>query len=74
MEEGTTTTPFDMVVVNQLSRYHLAMEALRRVPKFESQALHLIEYFESKLAEHHLYIQEYLEDMPEIRDWTWSEP
>jgi xylulose-5-phosphate/fructose-6-phosphate phosphoketolase len=74
MEEGTTTTPFDMVVVNQLSRYHLAMEALRRVPKFESQALHLIEYFESKLAEHHLYIQEHLEDMPEIRDWTWSEP
>jgi xylulose-5-phosphate/fructose-6-phosphate phosphoketolase len=74
MEEGTTTTPFDMVVVNGISRYHLAMEALRRVPRFQSQAMRLIEYFESKLMEHHLYIQEHLEDMPEIRDWTWSEP
>jgi xylulose-5-phosphate/fructose-6-phosphate phosphoketolase len=74
MEEGTTTTPFDMVVVNHVSRYHLAMEALRRVPRFQPQALRLIEYFESKLTEHRLYIQEHLEDMPEIRDWTWSEP
>jgi xylulose-5-phosphate/fructose-6-phosphate phosphoketolase len=74
MEEGTTTTPFDMVVVNGVSRYHLAMEALRRVPRFESQALRLTEYFESKLTEHRLYIQEHLEDMPEIRDWTWSDP
>jgi xylulose-5-phosphate/fructose-6-phosphate phosphoketolase len=74
IEEGTTTTPFDMVVVNQVSRYHLAMEALRRVSKFESQAMDLIAYFESKLTEHHVYIQEHLQDMPEIRDWTWSEP
>jgi xylulose-5-phosphate/fructose-6-phosphate phosphoketolase len=74
MEEGTTTTPFDMVVANQISRYHLAMEALRRVPRLRSQSAHLIDTFESKLAEHRLYIQEYLQDMPEIRDWTWSEP
>jgi xylulose-5-phosphate/fructose-6-phosphate phosphoketolase len=74
MEEGTTTTPFDMVVANHVSRYHLAMEALRRVPKFERQALHLIESFEGKLTEHRLYIQEHLEDLPEIRNWVWSEP
>jgi xylulose-5-phosphate/fructose-6-phosphate phosphoketolase len=73
MEEGTTTTPFDMVVANQLSRYHLAMEALRRVPRLRSQSAHLIEEFEGKLAEHRIYIQEHLEDMPEIRDWKWSE-
>jgi xylulose-5-phosphate/fructose-6-phosphate phosphoketolase len=74
MEEGTTTTPFDMVVANQISRYHLAMEALRRVPRLRSQSAHLVETFESKLTEHRLYIQEHLQDMPEIRDWTWSEP
>jgi xylulose-5-phosphate/fructose-6-phosphate phosphoketolase len=73
IEEGTTTTPFDMVVLNQLSRYHLAMEALRRVPRLRSQSAHLVEEFEGKLTEHKLYIQEHLQDMPEIRDWTWSE-
>jgi xylulose-5-phosphate/fructose-6-phosphate phosphoketolase len=74
MEEGTTTTPFDMVVVNQISRYHLAMEALRRVPRLRSQSAHLVETFESKLTEHRIYIRDHLQDMPEIRDWTWSEP
>jgi xylulose-5-phosphate/fructose-6-phosphate phosphoketolase len=73
IEEGTTTTPFDMVVVNQLSRYHLAMEALRRVPRLRSKSAHLVEEFEAKLTEHKLYIKEHLQDMPEIRDWTWSE-
>ncbi len=73
IEEGTTTTPFDMVVVNKLSRYHLAMEALRRVPRLRSKSAHLVEEFESKLTEHRLYIQEHLQDMPEIRNWTWSD-
>jgi xylulose-5-phosphate/fructose-6-phosphate phosphoketolase len=73
MEEGTTTTPFDMVVVNQVSRYHLAMEALRRVSRLRSQSAHLVEEFEAKLTQHKLYIQEHLQDMPEIRDWTWSQ-
>jgi xylulose-5-phosphate/fructose-6-phosphate phosphoketolase len=72
IEEGTTTTPFDMVVVNQLSRYHLAIEALRRVSRLRSQSVDLIERFESKLTEHSLYIREHLEDMPEIRNWTWT--
>jgi xylulose-5-phosphate/fructose-6-phosphate phosphoketolase len=74
MEEGTTTTPFDMVVANEVSRYHLAMQALRRVPRLRSQSAPVIEQCEVKLAEHRLYIQEHLEDMPEIRDWTWSAP
>jgi xylulose-5-phosphate/fructose-6-phosphate phosphoketolase len=73
IEEGTTTTPFDMVVVNKLSRYHLAMEALRRVPRLRSQSAHLVEVFEGKLTEHALYIQEHLEDMPEIQNWTWTD-
>jgi xylulose-5-phosphate/fructose-6-phosphate phosphoketolase len=71
MEEGTTTTPFDMTVVNNISRYHLAMEALRRSRKSE-QGKELITYFENKLREHHQYIREFLDDMPEIKDWTWK--
>ncbi len=74
MEEGTTTTPFDMVVANRVSRYHLAMEALRRVPALQSKSAHVVELFERKLAEHQSYIKDHLEDMPEIRDWAWSEP
>jgi xylulose-5-phosphate/fructose-6-phosphate phosphoketolase len=74
IEEGTTTTPFDMVVANKLSRYHLAIEALRRVERLQTQSTHLIDQFEMKLAEHHEYIEEHLQDMPEIQDWTWSEP
>jgi xylulose-5-phosphate/fructose-6-phosphate phosphoketolase len=73
MEEGTTTTPFDMVVANNLSRYHLAMEALRRVPRLRSKSSQLAEVFEGQLIKHHLYIQEHLEDMPEIRNWAWSD-
>jgi xylulose-5-phosphate/fructose-6-phosphate phosphoketolase len=71
MEEGTTTTPFDMTVVNNISRYHLAMEAIRRSRK-STQGKELIAYFENKLREHHHYIREFLDDMPEIKDWTWK--
>jgi xylulose-5-phosphate/fructose-6-phosphate phosphoketolase len=74
MEEGTTTTPFDMVVANRLSRYHLAIEALHRVDRLRSQSAHVIDQFEMKLAKHHEYIEEHLEDMPEVKAWTWSEP
>lgn len=70
MEEGTTTTPFDMVVLNEISRYHLAIEAIRRSGYGpEHAAAHL---FEQKLQEHHQYIREHLEDMPEVRDWRWE--
>jgi xylulose-5-phosphate/fructose-6-phosphate phosphoketolase len=71
-EEGTTTTPFDMVVLNQMSRYHLSIEALRRVPRIRPQASGLISELESLIAKAVAYTYEHLEDMPEIRDWTWS--
>ncbi len=71
-EEGTTTTPFDMVVKNEMSRYHLCMEALRRAGY--AQAGPLIAWCENKLAEHLAYTREKFEDMPEIHDWKWSDP
>lgn len=73
MEEGTTTTPFDMVVLNQMSRYHLAMEAVKRVPRMQKQVDSFIKKCEAKLGEHHAYICTYLDDMPEIKNWKWSE-
>ncbi|RAJ35743.1 phosphoketolase family protein [Pedobacter cryoconitis] len=73
MEEGTTTTPFDMVVLNQMSRYHLAMEAVKRVPHFHQQADSFIAYCEGKLKEHKNYICTYLDDMPEIKNWKWKD-
>lgn len=72
MEEGTTTTPFDMVVLNQMSRYHLAMEAVKRVPHMADKAKAFIMFCEDKLAEHHDYICKYLDDMPDIKNWKWK--
>jgi xylulose-5-phosphate/fructose-6-phosphate phosphoketolase len=74
MEEGTTTTPFDMVVLNNVSRYHLAMLALKYLPQFRSRYANLDDEFGSKLAQHRIYIQQYLDDMPEIKEWKWTEP
>jgi xylulose-5-phosphate/fructose-6-phosphate phosphoketolase len=71
VEEGTTTTPFDMLVRNQTSRYHIVMEALRRVSGFSSRAAPIIERYERKLREHRRYIEQEGVDPPEIRDWTW---
>jgi xylulose-5-phosphate/fructose-6-phosphate phosphoketolase len=72
MDRGTTTTPFDMVVLNEMSRYHLAIEALKHVPRLRAQAEPVIEAFEGKLYEHHQYIRQHLEDMPEIRNWHYT--
>jgi xylulose-5-phosphate/fructose-6-phosphate phosphoketolase len=72
MDRGTTTTPFDMVVLNRLSRYHLAMDALHYVPRLRSVASGAVELFERKLSEHRAYIREHLEDMPEIEQWRWT--
>lgn len=71
MEEGTTTTPFDMVVRNEVSRYHLCMAALRWSEYPEAGPL--IELCQEMLARHQTYIREHLEDMPEVRDWVWSD-
>jgi len=72
-EEGTTTTPFDMVVRNGMSRYHLCLEALRRVPERRAHGARLIQLCKDMLDRHGSYVREHLEDMPEIRDWTWTE-
>jgi xylulose-5-phosphate/fructose-6-phosphate phosphoketolase len=71
-EQGTTTTPFDMVVLNRVSRYHLAIEALRRSLKRPARWHELNQHCKDMLAKHQAYIRENLEDLPEIRDWTWS--
>ncbi len=70
-EEGTTTTPFDMVVRNDLDRYHLVEDVIDRVPSLRSRAAHLRQRMAEKLVEHGAYIRERGEDMPEVRDWRW---
>ncbi len=70
-EEGTTTTPFDMVVLNDLDRFHLVMDVIDRVPKLETIGAHLLQEMRDKRFEHKRYIAEHGEDMPEIRDWKW---
>lgn len=70
-EQGTTTTPFDMVVLNRMSRYHLVVEALRRSRRSPAGAADLVELCHAQLERHESYVREHLEDLPEIRDWTW---
>jgi xylulose-5-phosphate/fructose-6-phosphate phosphoketolase len=70
-EEGTTTTPFDMVVLNDLDRFHLVMDVIDRVPKLESIGAHVCQQMRDKRIEHKRYIAEHGDDMPEIRDWMW---
>ncbi|MGA8145121.1 MAG: phosphoketolase family protein [Candidatus Acidiferrales bacterium] len=70
-EEGTTTTPFDMTVLNELDRYHLAGDVVDRVPRLQSISAHFKQFLRDRLVEHKLYIREHGDDIPEIRDWTW---
>ena len=72
VDQGTTTTPFDMVVLNRMSRYHLAIEALKYVPRLHAQASNAVDQFNRKLGEHRVYIREHLEDLPEIENWRWT--
>jgi len=71
-EEGTTTTPFDMVVLNNLDRYQLALDAIRRIPRLSDQVEKATQRYWSIMEKHKLYISEHGEDMPEVRDWRWS--
>jgi xylulose-5-phosphate/fructose-6-phosphate phosphoketolase len=73
VEQGTTTTPFDMVVMNGMSRFHLCIEALRRSERFANRASELIEQFKERIAEAVAYTKKHLDDMPEIRDWVWTD-
>jgi len=72
IEEGTTTTPFDMVVCNQISRFHLAINAMRFIPKLKDRKDAFIKECELKLQEHKKYIFENGHDMPEITEWKWK--
>ncbi|MBV8276147.1 MAG: phosphoketolase family protein [Verrucomicrobia bacterium] len=71
-EEGTTTTPFDMVVLNELDRFHLAKAAVTRLPALQKQAAAFGRTMDEYLQEHHSYIRARGEDMPAIRDWRWE--
>ena len=72
-EEGTTTTPFDMVVRNDLDRFHLVIDVIDRVPKLGYRAAHLRQLMRDKLTEHAHYITRRGEDLPEVRDWVWQD-
>jgi len=71
-EEGTTTTPFDMVVLNDLDRFHLATDVIDRLPQLGYMAAYAKQAFRDKLIEHKAYIRKHGEDMPEITEWCWS--
>ncbi len=71
-EEGTTTTPFDMVVMNDLDRFHLAEDVIDRLPKLAGKAAYAKQHLQGKLLEHKEYVQKYGIDMPEIRNWKWG--
>ena len=74
IEEGTTTTPFDMVVLNELDRFHLVGDVIDRVPGLGSRAAYVKQFLRDKLLDHKKYINKYGQDMPEIRNWKWSNP
>jgi xylulose-5-phosphate/fructose-6-phosphate phosphoketolase len=71
-EEGTTTTPFDMAVLNHVDRFHLARAVVDNVPVLASRRAEFSGWIEEKLAAHNIYIREHGEDMPTIRNWTWQ--
>jgi len=70
-EEGTTTTPFDMAVRNDIDRFHLAGDLVDRVPRLARIGGHFKQFLRDKLIEHKEYVDRYGDDMPEIKNWTW---
>jgi xylulose-5-phosphate/fructose-6-phosphate phosphoketolase len=72
IEEGTTTTPFDMVVLNDLDRFHLAMDVIDRVPSLGTRAVTARQFFADQRVRHRAHVTTYGEDLPEVREWRWS--
>jgi xylulose-5-phosphate/fructose-6-phosphate phosphoketolase len=70
-EEGTTTTPFDMCVLNNIDRFQLTLDAIRRVPRLKGQAHAAEQWYSEQIQRHKLYVSEHGEDLPEIRNWRW---
>jgi xylulose-5-phosphate/fructose-6-phosphate phosphoketolase len=70
-EEGTTTTPFDMTVLNEIDRFHLAMDVVDRVPRLHKIGAHFQQRLRNLLVEHKQYICEHGDDMPEVKNWSW---
>jgi xylulose-5-phosphate/fructose-6-phosphate phosphoketolase len=73
-EEGTTTTPFDMVVLNHLDRYHLTADVLERVPRLAGRTGHARQFIHDQLIAHGHHITRYGDDLPEVHDWRWTAP
>jgi xylulose-5-phosphate/fructose-6-phosphate phosphoketolase len=73
-EEGTTTTPFDMVVLNDMDRFHLVKDVIDRVKSLGAAGVRLRQLMDDKRAAHYSYIREHGDDMPEVRDWVWKQP
>jgi xylulose-5-phosphate/fructose-6-phosphate phosphoketolase len=71
-EEGTTTTPFDMVVLNNLDRYQLALDAIRRIPRLADRVEQATHRYWTTMERHKLYVSEHGEDMPEVKNWKWA--
>ena len=71
-EEGTITTPFDMTVLNEMDRFHLAIDAIHRLPQTGDRGVYVKGLLKDKLAEHHRYIRIHGQDMPEVREWQWQ--
>ncbi len=72
-EEGTITTPFDIRVQNDLDRFHLVQDVVDYVPDLGTRGTYLKEMMDNKLIEHNNYIRKYGQDLPEVREWTWSQ-
>jgi xylulose-5-phosphate/fructose-6-phosphate phosphoketolase len=68
---GTTTTPFDLTVLNDLDRFHLAGNVIDRVPRLQAIGGHFKQFLRDKLVEHSEYIRQHGDDLPEVRDWVW---
>ncbi|WP_051218517.1 phosphoketolase family protein [Nocardioides insulae] len=71
-ENGTTTTPFDMCVLNDLDRFHLALDVLDRVPRLGDRTGHVYDGLKERLVAHHAYVRRHGQDLPDVREWTWS--
>ena len=73
VEEGTTTTPFDMVVLNRMDRFSLVSDVIDRVPALAARAAYAKQEIRDKLQDHKQYIARYGDDMPDVRDWRWGD-